>query len=58
MGDLGVEQACPSIEVLILQSILVLVVIVAVNRDLLFVPVDDHGTSGCKATGKHAVLME
>lgn len=58
MGDLGVEQACPSIEVLILQSILVLVVIVAVNRDLLFVPVDDHGTSRFKATGKHAVLME
>lgn len=58
MGDLGVEQACPSIEVLILQSILVLVVIVAVNRDLLFVPVDDYSTGGFKATGQHAVLME
>lgn len=51
MRDMRVEQACPSTEMLILQPKLILVVVVAVNRDLLLVPVDYHCAGGFKAAG-------
>lgn len=56
--DVGVEQGCPSTEVLVLESKLVLVVVVTVDRDLLLVPVDDHCACGSEATGQDAVIVE
>lgn len=56
VGDVGVEQAGPSTEVLVLESKLVLVVVVAVNGDLLLVPVDHHGACGPEAAGQDAVV--
>lgn len=50
MGDLRVEQGRPSTEVFVLQSHLVLVVVVAMDGDLLLVPVDHHGAGGPEAT--------
>lgn len=58
MRDVGVEQASPSAEVFVLESKLVLVVVVAVNRDLLLVPVDHHSASGFEATGQDAVVKD
>lgn len=56
MRDVGVEQASPSAEVLVLESKLILVVVVAVNGDLLLVPVDHHSAGGSEATGQDAVV--
>lgn len=56
--DVGVEQAGPSTEVLVLEPKLIFVVVVAVDRDLLLVPVDYYGTSGSEATGQDAVIMD
>lgn len=53
---LRVEQAGPSTEVPVLESKLILVVVVAVNRDLLLVPVDHHSPGGSEATGQDAVV--
>lgn len=50
MRDLSVEQGRPSTEVFVLQSKLVLVVVVAMDGDLLLVPVDHHSASGPVAT--------
>lgn len=58
MKDVGVEQACPSTEVFVLQSKLILVVVVAVNRDLLLVPVDHHSAGGSEAAGQDAVIVD
>lgn len=49
MRDLRVEQGRPSAEVFVLQSKLVLVIVVAMDWDLLLVPVDDHSTGGPEA---------
>lgn len=56
VGDVQVEQAGPSTEVFVLQSKLILVVVVAVNGDLLLVPVDHHGARGPEAAGQDAVV--
>lgn len=56
--DVRVEQACPSAEMLVLQPKLILVVVVAVDRDLLLVPVDYHGAGGFKAAGQDAVFRD
>lgn len=58
MRDAGVEQARPATEVPVLESKLVLVVVVAVDGDLLLVPVDHHGASGSEAAGQDAVVRE
>lgn len=58
MRDVRIEQASPSAEVLILESKLILVVVVAVNRDLLLVPVDHHSARGSEAAGQDAVIMD
>lgn len=50
MRDLSIEQGRPSAEVFVLQSILVLVVVVAMDGDLLLVPVNDHSAGGPEAT--------
>lgn len=56
--DVRVEQASPSAEVLVLESELVLVVVVAVNGDLLLVPVDHHSAGGSVAAGQDAVVRD
>lgn len=56
--DLGVEQGRPSAEVFVLQSELVLVVVVAMDRDLLLVPVDHHGAGGPEAARQDAVVTD
>lgn len=56
--DLGVEQGRPSAEVFVLQSKLVLVVVVAMDRDLLLVPVDHHGAGGPEAARQDAVFAD
>lgn len=58
MRDVGVEQASPAAEVLVLESKLILVVVVAVNRDLLLVPVDHHSAGGSEATRQDAVIRD
>lgn len=58
LRDLRVEQASPSTEVPVLESKLILVVVVAMNRDLLLVPVDHHSPSGSEATGQDAVIRD
>lgn len=58
MRDVRVEQAGSSAEVFVLESELILVVVVAVNRDLLLVPVDYHSACGSEATGQDAVVMD
>lgn len=56
MSDLRVEQGRPSTEVPVLQPKLVLTVVVAMDWDLLLVPVDHHGASGPEAAGQDAVF--
>lgn len=56
--DVGVEQARPAAEVPILESKLVPVVVVAVDGDLLLVPVDHNSASGPEAAGQDAVVRE
>lgn len=51
MRDLRVEKGRPSTEVLVLQSELVLIVVVAMDWDLLLVPVDHHRAGGPETTG-------
>lgn len=51
MRDLRVEQGRPSAEVFVLQSELVLIVVVAMDWDLLLVPVDHHRAGGPEAAG-------
>lgn len=58
MRDLGIEQGSASTEVLVLESKLIFVVVVAVNRDLLLVPVDHHSSSGSEAAGQDAVILD
>lgn len=58
LRDVGVEQARPATEVPVLQSKLILVVVVAVNGDLLLVPVDHHSPSGSEAAGQDAVVRD
>lgn len=58
MRDLRVEQGRPSTEVFVLQSELVLIVVVAMDWDLLLVPVDHHRASGPEATGQDAVFTD
>lgn len=58
MRDVRVEQARPPAEVPVLESELILVVVVAVNRDLLLVPVDDHSPGGPEAAGQDAVVWD
>lgn len=57
MRDVGIEQGGASTEVLVLESELIFVVVVAVNRDLLLVPVDDHSSGGSEAAGQDAVIL-
>lgn len=56
--DVWVEQAGPTAEVLVLESKLVLVVVVAVHGDLLLVPVDHHRAGGSEAAGQDAVVLD
>lgn len=56
MRDVRVEQTSPSTEVLVLESKLILVVVVAVDWDLLLVPVDHHCAGRSEATGQDAVV--
>lgn len=56
--DLGIKQVGPATEMLVLEAVLVLIVVVAVDRDLLLVPVDDHGSCGLETAGQHAVFIE
>lgn len=42
----------------VLESELILVVVVAVNGDLLLVPVDHHSPSGSEAAGQDAVVRD
>lgn len=56
--DVAVEQARPAAEVPVLESKLILVVVVAVDGDLLLVPVDHHGASGPEAAGQDAVVRD
>lgn len=49
--DLGIKQVRPATEMLILEPVLVFIVVVAVDRDLLLVPVDDHGSRGLETAG-------
>ena len=56
--DLRVEQACPSTKVPVLESKLVLVVVIAVDGDLLLIPVDHHSPGGSEATGQDAVVRD
>lgn len=58
MGDLRVEQGRPPTEVFVLQSELVLAVVVAVDGDLLLVPVDHHRAGGPEAAGEDAVFAD
>lgn len=58
MRDVQVEQARPPAEVPVLESELILVVVVAVNGDLLLVPVDHHGPGGSEAAGQDAVVWD
>ena len=58
MRDVRVEQASASTEVFVLESKLILVVVVAVNRDLLLVPVDHDGAGGSEAAGQDAVFRD
>ena len=58
MRDVRVEQTCPSTKVLVLESKLILVVVVAVNGDLLLVPVDYHRAGGSEAAGQDAVVLD
>lgn len=58
MRDVGVKQARPTAEVLVLESKLVLVVVIAVDWDLLLVPVNDHSTGGSEAAGQDAVVRD
>lgn len=58
MRYVGVEQARPSTEVFVLQSKLILVVVVAVNRDLLLVPMDHHSAGGSEAAGQYTFIMD
>lgn len=58
MRDVGVEQASPSTEVFVLESKLILVVVVAMDGDLLLVPVDHHSAGGSEAAGQDAVFRD
>lgn len=58
MRDLGVEQGSASTKVLVLESKLIFVVVVAVNGDLLLVPVDHHSSGGSEAAGQDAVILD
>lgn len=58
MRDVGVEQASPSAEVLVLESKLILVVVEAVDGDLLLVPVDHHSAGGSEAARQDAVVRD
>lgn len=41
---------------LVLEPVLVFIVVVAMDGDLLLVPVDDDGPHGPEAAGQHAVF--
>ncbi len=56
--DLGIKQAGPAAEMLVLEAVLVFIVVVAVDGGLLLVPVDDHGSCGLETAGQHAVFIE
>lgn len=58
MRDVGIKQGGASAEVLVLETELIFAVVVAVNRDLLLVPVDDHSSSGPEAAGQDAVILD
>lgn len=58
MRDLDIKQGSTSTEVLVLESKLILVVVVAVNGDLLLVPVDHYRSSGSEAAGQDAVILD
>lgn len=58
MRDLRVEQGRPSTEMFVLQSKLVLTVVVAMDWDLLLVPVDHHRAGGPVAAGEDAVFTD
>lgn len=54
---MGVKQRSPTTEVFILKSKLVLLVVEAVDWDLLLVPVNNHRASGSEAAGQDAVFI-
>lgn len=58
LRDVWVEQTRPATELPVLESELILVVVVAVNGDLLLVPVDHHSPSGSEAAGQDAVIRD
>lgn len=58
LRDVGVKQRRPAAEVLVLKSELIFVVVVAVNRDLLLVPVDYHCARGSKAAWQNTVFLD
>lgn len=49
--NLGIKQVRPATEVLVLEPVLVFIVVVAMDGDLLLVPVDDHGSRGSETAG-------
>lgn len=58
LRDVWIKQGGPSAEVLVLEPELVFVVVVAVNGDLLLVPVDHHGGGGSEAARQDAVILD